>query len=208
MTRASISPALLRAVVRLLERQIIDARKRELETIARRMIRRHRRYATTNQTDAGLLISIYGAELARLEIRRRGLEVEQVKLRPLDANERAELARNRAERRYITAALRRVRKTTRDMQLSPKQREVLLHAVAGEDRIIPERYDPGPPPFVMPERRWHVPPGHLVPSGSAEYVACRVLARRGMLVHDRVVSESHPNGLGGYAITAKGRRAL
>ena len=94
-------------------------------------------------------------------------------------------------------------------KLSPKQREMLARTAAGEDRQLPERYDPGPPPFVMPARRWYVPPGFLVVEGSAEYSASRSLAAKGLLKHDRAPqSPELPHGLGGYSITAKGKRAL
>jgi len=81
----------------------------------------------------------------------------------------------------------------------------------GEDRQIPERlhHEPGRLPFVVPARRWYVPPGFLVPEGSAEYAAARVLAAKGLLKHDRAPqSPELPYGLGGYSITSKGRKAL
>lgn len=94
-------------------------------------------------------------------------------------------------------------------KLSPKQREVLARTAAGEDRQLPERYDPGPPPFVVPARRWFVPPGAVVPSGSAEYQAARALAARGLLKRGGIPpSPELPYGQGGYTITPKGRRAL
>jgi len=97
------------------------------------------------------------------------------------------------------------------LKLSPKQREVLMRASTGEDRQIPERlhHEPGRLPFVVPARRWYVPPGFLVPEGSAEYAAARVLAAKGLLKHDRAPqSPELPYGLGGYSITSKGRKAL
>lgn len=201
MARVKPNAEILRALVRMEQRFMPTERARDLIPIARRRLRGH-------AGDDAQLLAIYRAELARLEIRRRSLERDQVKLRPLIASELGELAENRAQRRYLATAIRRTRQRIRDMRLSPKQREMLARAVAGVDKTIPERWDPGPPPFVMPERRWHVPPGYIVVDGSAEYAACRVLKRRGLLRHDSVRSESHPNGLGGYAITAKGRRAL
>lgn len=94
-------------------------------------------------------------------------------------------------------------------KLSPKQRELLSRATSGEDRQLPERFDPGPPPFVMPARRWYVPPGLLVPEGSAEYQAARALAAKGLLKPCHAPrSPELPHGLGGYLITAKGRRSL
>ena len=101
------------------------------------------------------------------------------------------------------------RKPKSKLRLSVKQRELLARAMLGEDRQIAARYDPGPPPFVMPARRWYVPPGFLVVEGSAEYSASRALAAKGLLKHDRAPqSPELPYGLGGYSITAKGRRAL
>jgi hypothetical protein len=93
--------------------------------------------------------------------------------------------------------------------LSPKQREVLVRAAAGEDRQLPERYDPGPPPFVRPAQRWFVPPGLLVPSGSAEHQAARALAAKGLLKAGRVPpSPELPYGQGGYLMTKKGWKTL
>jgi len=97
------------------------------------------------------------------------------------------------------------------LTLSPKQRGLLARAMLGEDREIPERLhqEPGRSPFVVPARRWYVPPGFLVPTGSAEHSAARSLAAKGLLKHDRAPqSPDLPYGLGGYSITAKGRRAL
>jgi hypothetical protein len=102
-------------------------------------------------------------------------------------------------------------KKRRPYKLSAKQRELLARAVAGEDRQIPERFhhEPGRSPFVLPARRWFVPRGFLVTEGSAEAGAARALAVRGMLKHDSVApSPENKYGLGGYSITAKGRRAL
>jgi hypothetical protein len=94
-------------------------------------------------------------------------------------------------------------------KLSTKQRELLARAMLGEDRQLPERYDPGPPPFVRPARRWYVPQGFLVVEGSAEYSAARSLAAKGLIKHDHAPqSPELPNGIGGYSITAKGKRAL
>lgn len=93
--------------------------------------------------------------------------------------------------------------------LSPKQREMLARAVAGEDRQLPERYDPGPPPFVRQAMRWFVPPGLLVPNGSNEYQAARALAAKGLLKPGGVPpSPELPYGQGGYLVTKKGWRAL
>jgi hypothetical protein len=94
-------------------------------------------------------------------------------------------------------------------KLSPKQRDLLARCATGEDRQLPERYDPGPPPFVMPARRWFVPPGLLVPEGSAEYAAARALAAKG-LVRSGGISPSPelPYGQGGYLLTPKGKKAL
>ena len=90
-------------------------------------------------------------------------------------------------------------------KLSPKQREMLARAAAGEDRQLPERYDPGPPPFVRPAMRWFVPPGLLVPSGSAEYQAARALVAKGLLKPGGVPSSPElPSGQGGYFVTKKG----
>ncbi len=96
--------------------------------------------------------------------------------------------------------------------LSPKQRELLARAALGEDRQIPERLSytrSGRLDFVMPARRWYVPPGYLVVSGAAEYSASRVLAAKGLLKHEDVPqSPENPYGLGAYKITPKGRAAL
>jgi len=96
--------------------------------------------------------------------------------------------------------------------LSPKQRVLLARALLGEDRQTPERlhYErSGRLSFVQPARRWYVPPGYLVVDGSAEYSASRVLAAKGLLKHDSVPrSPENPYGLGGYSVTAKGRKAL
>ena len=95
------------------------------------------------------------------------------------------------------------------MKLSPKQRALLARAALGEDRQLPERYDPGPPPFVRPAMRWFVPPGLVVPSGSAEYSACRALQARGLLKMGNVPpSPELPYGQGGYLVTKKGWRFL
>ena len=92
-------------------------------------------------------------------------------------------------------------------KLSPKQRELLARAVTGEDRQLPERYDPGPPPFVRPAMRWFVPPGLLVPSGSAECQAARALAAKGLLKPGGVPpSPELPYGQGGYLVTKKAYR--
>jgi hypothetical protein len=97
----------------------------------------------------------------------------------------------------------------RDWKLSPKQRALLARCAAGEDRELPERYDPGPPPFVRPAMRWFVPPGLVVPNGSAEYQAARVLRARGLLKFGGVPpSPELPYGQGGYLLTKKGRKAL
>ena len=96
-------------------------------------------------------------------------------------------------------------------KLSPKQRELLARAASGEDRQIPERLheEPGRRPFVLPARRWYVPPGLLVPEGSAEYQAARALAAKGLLKPGHAPQSTElPHGLGGYLITPKGRRAL
>ena len=94
-------------------------------------------------------------------------------------------------------------------KLSPKQHELLSRAALGEDRQLPERYDPGPPPFVRPAMRWFVPPGLLVPSGSVEYQAARALAAKGLVKPGGVPpSPDLPYGQGGYLLTAKGRKAL
>lgn len=104
------------------------------------------------------------------------------------------------------------RKTPRACKpLSLKQRELLARAMLGEDRQIPERLheEPGRRPFVMPARRWYVPPGFLMVNGSAEYSAARVLTAKGLLKHDHAPqSPELPYGLGGHSITAKGRKAL
>jgi hypothetical protein len=95
------------------------------------------------------------------------------------------------------------------MKLPPKQREMLARAVSGEDRQIPEFYDPGPPPWVQPARRWFVPAGFVVPSGSNEYQACRALAARGLLKSGGPPrSPQNPYGLGGYRLTTRGKAAL
>ena len=95
------------------------------------------------------------------------------------------------------------------MKLSPKQRELLARAAAGEDRQLPERFEPGPPPFVRPAMRWFVPPGLLVPNGSNEYAAARALARRELVKHGSVPrSPELPNGQGGYLLTKKGWKLL
>lgn len=93
-----------------------------------------------------------------------------------------------------------------------KERELLARAMLGEDRQIPEQlhYErSGRLSFVMPARRWYVPPGFLVVEGSAEYSASRALAAKGLLKHNSVPrSPENPYGLGGYSITPKGKRAL
>jgi hypothetical protein len=95
------------------------------------------------------------------------------------------------------------------VKISPKQREMLARAAAGEDRQLPERYDPGPPPFVIPARRWFVPAGLLVPEGSAEYAATRALRRHGLVMMGSVPPSSDlPYGQGGYLLTKKGWKAL
>ncbi len=95
--------------------------------------------------------------------------------------------------------------------LSPKQREVLARALRGEDRQLPERLEytrSGRLELVMPARRWYVPPGLLVPSGSAEYQVARSLAARGLLKPGSISpSPELPYGQGGYLITPRGRRA-
>jgi hypothetical protein len=97
-------------------------------------------------------------------------------------------------------------------KLSPKQREVLTRAAAGEDRQIPEQHfytRSGRLEDWLPARRWFVPPGLVVPSGSNEYQAARALAARGLLKMGTVPpSPELPYGQGGYLITPKGRRAL
>ena len=95
------------------------------------------------------------------------------------------------------------------MKLSPKQRELLARAAAGEDRQLPEWLDPGPPPFVRPAMRLFVPPGLLVPNGSAEYQAARALAAKGLLKSGSVPpSPELPYGQGGYLVTKKGWKVL
>lgn len=77
--------------------------------------------------------------------------------------------------------------------------------------MLPERYDHAAPPYVsvIPERRWFVPAGLVVPSGSAEYAACRALAARGLLKAGSVGPQPGlPNGQGGYLLTRKGRLLL
>lgn len=100
----------------------------------------------------------------------------------------------------------------KERPLSAKQRELLARARLGEDRQLPEKlhYErSGRLSFVMPARRWYVPPGFLVVEGSAEYSAARSLAARGLIKHDRAPqSPELPYGLGGYSITAKGKKAL
>ncbi len=96
-------------------------------------------------------------------------------------------------------------------KLSLKQRELLIRAIIGVDRQIPERFhhEEGRQPFVLPARRWYVPPGFLVVEGAPEYSAAKVLATKGLLKHDRAPqSPELPYGLGGYSITPKGRKAL
>lgn len=95
------------------------------------------------------------------------------------------------------------------MKLSPKQRELLARAAAGEDRLLPARLDRGPPPIMRPAMRWFVPPGLLVPSGSAEYQAARALAARRLLKPGTVPRSSElPYGQGGYLMTQKGWKFL
>jgi len=99
----------------------------------------------------------------------------------------------------------------RRKKLSPKQLALLIRTVTGVDRQIPERFhqEEGRLPFVLPARRWYVPPGFLVVEGSGEYSAAKVLAAKGLLKHDRAPqSPELPYGLGGYSITPKGRKAL
>ena len=94
-------------------------------------------------------------------------------------------------------------------KLSPKQRELLARAAVGEDRQLLERLDPGPPPFLRPGMRWLLPPGLLVPNGSAEYSAARALAAKGLLKSGNVPpSPELPYGQGGYLVTKKGWKAL
>lgn len=93
-------------------------------------------------------------------------------------------------------------------KLSPKQRELLARAAAGEDRQLPERahYEAGRLTFVMPARRWFVPPGLLVTNGAGEDAAARALARRGLVKRGNVPpSPELPYGQGGYLLTPKGR---
>jgi hypothetical protein len=93
-------------------------------------------------------------------------------------------------------------------KLSPKQRELLMRGVAGEDRQLPERLDPGPPPFVVPAMRWFVPSGLIVPNGSSEHAAVRSLARRGLVKMGNVPRSTElPYGQGGYLLTTKGKKA-
>lgn len=93
--------------------------------------------------------------------------------------------------------------------LSPKQRALLARAMLGEDRQIPEQLHYERSGFVMPARRWYVPPGYLVVEGAAEYSASRALTAKGLLKHDSVPqSPENPYGLGGYSITPKGKRSL
>jgi len=109
----------------------------------------------------------------------------------------------------VTPALKKPR--GKDRPLSPKQRDLLARALRGEDLQIPERlhHEPGRMPFVVPARRWYVPPGFLVVEGSAEYSAARSLAARGLLKHDHAPrSPENPYGLGGYSLTPRGRRKL
>ena len=95
------------------------------------------------------------------------------------------------------------------LKLSFKQREVLARAASGEDRQLPERFDPGPPPCVQPARRWFVPPGLIVPSGGGEYACVRSLQARGLLKMGSVPpSPELPYGQGGYLLTEKGWKAL
>ena len=94
-------------------------------------------------------------------------------------------------------------------KLSPKQREMLARAAAGEDRQLPECLDPGPQPFVRPAMRWFVPPGLLVPNGSNEHQAARALAAKGLLKPGTVPPSAElPYGQGGYLVTQKGWRTL
>lgn len=103
-------------------------------------------------------------------------------------------------------------KAKKPRPLSPKQRELLARAMRGEDRQLPEKlhYErSGRLSFVQPARRWYVPPGLLVPSGSNEYQAARMLAAKGLLKPGRVSpSVELPYGQGGYLITPKGKKLL
>jgi hypothetical protein len=97
------------------------------------------------------------------------------------------------------------------VKLSPKQRELLSRAARGEDRQLPERLheESGRRPFIVPARRWFVPPGLLVPWGTGEHNAARALARRGLLETGSVGrSPELPHGQDGYLLTSKGRKAL
>lgn len=103
--------------------------------------------------------------------------------------------------------------TKKPRSLSPKQKEILTRALSGEDRQLPEQlhYDrrSGRLLDVMPPRRWYVPPGLVVPSGSVEYQAARTLAAKGLLKPGGVPPSSDlPYGQGGYLITPKGRKFL
>jgi len=125
------------------------------------------------------------------------------------AGVRAVPARGRSPRETAAEA-RRIAASAR-AKLSPKQRELLARAASGEDRQLPERLheERGRRPFVVPARRWFVPPGFLVPEGSAEYSAARTLVRSGLLKRDYAPqSPELPHGLGGYSITPRGRRML
>lgn len=98
-------------------------------------------------------------------------------------------------------------------KLSPKQRELLARAAAGEDRQLPERAhyaaDRVTVTLVMPARRWFVPPGLLVTNGQGEEAAARALARRGLLKHGSVPPSAElPYGQGGYLVTKKGWASL
>lgn len=79
-------------------------------------------------------------------------------------------------------------------------RTALEKAAAGDEREIPRRVVSENPPLVCPAFRWSVPPGKIVPEGSAEYVACREIHARGLLA-------PWFGGQGGYALTAKGSAA-
>jgi hypothetical protein len=95
------------------------------------------------------------------------------------------------------------------IRLTLKGRAMLERAVAGEDYQYPERYEPGPDPWVRAAGRWFVPKGFVVPNGSGEYAARRALASRGLLKSGSVAPRAElPYGQGGYAITRKGRSAL